>query len=418
MSAATIAAESVPIVTLPGVVVQPMASVGDPEEGRPGPVLGGDASDGGWVSHGDRGGALGSLPGYGPDAGKPAATVVPTKPSKLDRLLSSFRVRALLRRHATSPRIAKCGKVVHEDPTVVTQLLATGERQARWTGVVTCQRTGCPVCEAAKARKLGKVVRRLLGGGGTWQHVALTVPHTAGESWGRVYQRLLDGIRGLSHGRAGRMLRPLLLATVRATETTFSHRHGWHVHAHMLWRVRRVLTEEEEQVLAAAWSELTGAHPEYGTHIGRTYYAHTAGDGADYLAKLALEIAGAGKVGHGEHWTLGDLYQRAARGERVDLIQHYQTETRGKRLYQLDRRAKALHDEAPELADQVVVETWVTPIERHHFSALSRAEYGDPLACYLPLEVAIRARGDPSNDLEDTVFSMILASQGPPGVFS
>lgn len=297
---------------------------------------------------------------------------------------------------------------MHEDPTVVTELLASGDRQARWTGVVTCQRTGCPVCEGAKARKLGKAIRRLLGGGGTWQHVALTVPHQAGEAWGIVYQRLLDGIRGLSHGRVGRVLRPLLLATVRATETTWSHRSGWHVHAHLLWKFERPLTGEERATIASAWSELTEAN-EHGVHFGRTYYAHTAGDAAVYLEKLALEIAGASKVAHGEHWSLGDLYQRAARGERADLIRHYQRETRGKRLYQLDKRAKRLHDAAPVLPDQVVVETWVTPIERHHFGALSRAEYGDPLAIYLPLEVAIQCRGDPSNDVEDAVFETIRA---------
>ncbi len=350
----------------------------------------------------DAGDALGSTP-----------RILPTgheKPSRLERLLSSYRVRAELRRHATSPRIAKCGRVVHEDPTVVTELLSSGERQARWTGVVTCQRTGCPVCEAAKAVKLSRVVRRLLGVGGTWQHVAFTVPHEAGEAWGRVYQRALDGIRGLSHGVVGRVLRPLVLATVRATETTWSARNGWHVHAHVLWKLARPLTESERETVVAAWGEHTGAN-EHGVRFGRTYYAHTAGDAGQYLAKLALEIAGVRKRAHGEHWTLGDLYQRAARGERVDLIQHYQRETRGKRLYQLDKRAKRLHDGAPPLADQLVVERWVTPIERQHFSRLSRAEYGDPIAIYLPLETAIRCRGDPSNDVEDAIWEAIAFSE-------
>lgn len=431
MNQASIAVECARGITPPGASVQSWGtSVGDPEGGRPGPGFGGGAGNGSprGVSRtyadsevrlgpapgcdGGRDAALGRLPGYRPD-GENAAARAPGS-SRVERLLTSYRVRALLRRHATSPRIAKCGRVVHEDPTVVTELLANGERQARWTGVVTCQRTGCPVCEAAKARKLGRAVRRMLGSGGVWQHVALTVPHETGEAWGTVYQRLLDGIRGLSHGRVGRVLRPLALATLRATETTWSHRSGWHVHAHVMWGLARPLTAEEREIIAFAWAGLTEASVEHGVHFGRTYHAAIAGDAGTYLEKLALEIAGAGKTAHGEHWSLGDLYQRAARGERPDLIQHYQRETRGKRLYQLDKRAKRLHDAAPELPDQVVVETWVTPIERHHFAALSRAEYGDPIAIYLPLEVAIQCQGDPSIDVEDQVFELIRAGPSPP----
>ena len=383
----------------------PAPSVGCPDGGRPSPCPGGVAEVGASGGSSDRGAALGRLPGYGPSAENKLHARHGV--SREERLLSGFWVRARLRKHATCNRIAKCGRVVHTDPAVVTELTASGERQARWTGVVTCQRTGCPVCEGAKARKLGRVVRRIMGGGGTWQHVALTVPHTAGESWGRVYQRAVDGVRGLSKGAVGRVLRPLLLATVRATETTWSERHGWHVHFHVLWKLARPLTQPERDAIAAAWADLTEASLEHGVHFGRCYYAATAGDAASYLEKLALEITGAGKLAHGEHWTLGELYQRAARGERVDLIQHYQRETRGRRLYQLDRRAKRLHDSAPELAEQVIIERWVTPIERKHFSHLSRAESSDPLAIYLPLEVAIRCRGDPGNDVEDQVFELI-----------
>jgi hypothetical protein len=328
--------------------------------------------------------------------------------------MGSFRVRALLRRHATSPRIAKCGRVVHEDPSVETVVLASGERQARWTGVVTCQRAGCPVCEAARARRLGRAVRRTLPAGGTWAHVTLTVPHKQGETWATVYDRVLTGVRGLTKGRPGRLLREMVEATIRATETTWSVRSGWHVHAHVLWKLQRTLTDDEQLVVRTAWSELTGASVEHGMRFGRVFRAGDGAAAAAYLEKIALEITGSSKRAHAEHWSLGDLYQRAAGGTGVELIQEYQRQTKGRRLYQFDRRAQAIHDAAPELPETVVVERWVTPIERHHFSSLSRAEYGDPLAVYLPLEVAIRARGDPSNDVEDTIFSVILASQGPP----
>jgi hypothetical protein len=406
---AAIAVECGPNVTPGWGAVNRAPSVGASRGGRPGPFSGGDA--GGGLSGGSSGvdASLGSLPGYCPHRGKHARLGEVAPP--IERLGSSFELRARLRRHAVSPRIAKCGRVVHTDPSVVTEVYASGERRARWTGLVTCQRAGCPVCEAARARKLGRAVRRVVAAGGTWTHVALTVPHAAADRWSAVFDRLLSGLRGLSHGAAGRILRSLVDATVRATESTWGERHGWHVHFHVLWNVRRPLTDGERETIARAWSDLTGASLEHGCRFGRTYVAREHDQAAEYVDKLAREIEGSSKHAHSEHWTLGELFWRAARGERVDLLQDYQTETRGRRLYQLDRRARRMHDAAPELPETRVVERWITPLERHTFSDLSRAEWRDPSAVYLPLEVAITMTGDPSDAIEEAVFELVWADQ-------
>jgi len=368
------------------------------------------------VSQRDDGAPLGRLTGYCPHSGKHAQSAPDPPPGKtpnLEGLLESFRLRARLRRHATDDRIRACGNRVFEHPTIVTEETADGARRARWTGIVLCNRTGCPVCGSAKLRRFRDSVLRLLGGNpsGWWQHAILTVSHHGGESWGVVYSRLLDGLRSLSKGIAGRLVRTTVDATVRATETTWSERNGWHVHFHVLWRLRGTLSLSRKAALQLAWAEATGASPTKGLQFGALFDCgkpHEREHAAHYLSKLALEMTDTSKTAHGEHWKLGELYDRAARGERVELIQEYQRATKGKRLYQLDRRAKQLHDNAPELPQSVVLRTWITVVDRAEFSGLARGERnGDPLAVYLPIEVAARCRGDPSSHVEDAIYSLL-----------
>jgi len=333
---------------------------------------------------------------------------------RLRRLASSYELRAHLRPYAVDDRIRKCGSVVYTDPQLITVEWEDGSRSARWSGIVLCNRAGCPVCGAARARRFHDQLLRTLGSGGLWQHVILTVPHTPADSWSDVYERLLAGVRGLSHGQAGRIVMRDVQATVRATETTWSVRSGWHVHLHVLWRLPRRLLDEERAVVAAQWAATTGAHLEHGCRFGLTAdcdQPDVRQQFAAYLAKLAHEMSGTAKVAHPEHWTLGELYQRATEDEQfVPLVRAYQRETKGRRLYQLDRRAQQLHDSAPEFPARVVVRSWTCPVDRQEYRSLSRRERaGDALALYLPLEAAVRARGDPLDEVEDTVYSLLAA---------
>lgn len=358
-------------------------------------------------------GALGSLTSYCRASVETAANDGPG----LERLSGSFELRAKLRPIATDERIAKCGRVVYTDPCVVTEEYSDGTRTARWTGICLCNRAGCPVCGAAKARKFHDQTLRALSMGGWWHHIILTVPHSPEDEWSQVYERLLDGLRWLSKGTSGRLVMGEVEASIRATETTWSVRSGWHVHLHVLWRVKRPLLPEEQAMMAREWAAATGAHPVYGCRFGMAIDAKKDGQrrmAAGYLTKIALEMSGAGKAAHSEHWTLGELYERAGRGECVELVQQYQRQTKGRRLYQLDRRAALLRDAAPDLPERVVTAMWVTEVHRKDFRLLSRSERADALAIYLPLEVAAKSRGDPTDVVDEHIWYYLEASTGPP----
>lgn len=357
-----------------------------------------------------RDGALGRLTGYCPNSRKDAAATE-------SALATEWEVRALLRRYSVDDRIAICGARVHADPEVVTREFANGDRRAHWTGVILCNRSGCPVCSAIRARKFGRVVCRTLGIGGHWQHLVLTVPHKAGEDWSTVYDRLIAGVHELTRGTCGKLvMHDLVQATIRATETTWSVRSGWHVHLHCLWQVRRPFLAAEREIVRDTWCSHTGAHSEHGVRFGAVFDCSSEWEraqAAKYVSKLASELSGACKHAHSEHWTMGEVFRRASEGERrfVELVQQYQLQTKGRRLYQLDRRARLMHDAAPERPEDAIVNEWRTSIHRAEFAGLSRTERRarDRLALYLPLEVAAMARGDPSEHVWETVDSLLRA---------
>ena len=356
------------------------------------------------------------LTGYCPDAENTALA----SPDALAHLASEYECRARLRPHVADRRVAACGCIVYGDPSIVTIEYADGTRKARWSGVILCNRAGCPVCGAIRARRFGERVRRTLGSGGLWQHVILTVPHRAGEAWSVVYDRLLHGIRDLTHGQAGRVLRGLQEASIRATESTWSVRSGWHVHFHCLWRLRRPMMAAEFDVLEQQWCERTAAEKGYGMRLGASFDCNHADQrnwAAKYVSKLSLELSGSGKHAHPEHFTMGEVFTRASRASDdrdrmfLGLVREYQEATKGRRIYQLDRRAKRMHDAAPELPERVVVREWRTEVYREEFSGLSRAERHRRVwdAVYLPLEVAATARGDPASAISAAIDSLLQA---------
>lgn len=372
-------------------------------------------------------GALGSLTGYCPDSGNNAdfefgpddglAPEARASVSGLAGLAREFEVRSSLRPYVADPRIAICGARVYGDPEIVTREYESGDRRSHWRGVILCNRAGCPVCGAIRARRFAERIRRTLGAGGIWQHVVLTVPHSAGDAWSAVYARLLAGVRELSHGTCGQIvMRDVVSATIRATESTWSVRSGWHVHCHLLWALRRPLIWAEKSLVAEHWALRTGASIDRGVRFGRLFDCSRAIEqeqAAKYVSKLACEIAGAGKHAHSEHWQLSELYERAATGDRryIDLVVEYQSATKGRRIYQFDRRARQLHDAASELPELVVTAEWRTAVWREEFAGLSRVERyrGERLAIYLPLEAAATARGDPADDVLETIASLLSA---------
>jgi hypothetical protein len=120
------------------------------------------------------------------------------------------------------------------------------------------------------------------------------------------------------------------------------------------------------------------------------------------------------------HFTLGEVYGRAAAGDERfrGLVREYQEATHARRIYQFDKRAKVIHDNAPELPETKVLREWRTSIDRLEFAGLSRAERwgGEPLACYLPLEAAAAGRGDPSEVVWDVVGTILRECDTRPGL--
>lgn len=368
--------------------------------------------------------ALGSLTGYCPQPGKNAAVaIVPNlrpeaeaapDPDRAEALMSGYELRSKLRAHAAHPRIAICGTRVFGDPLIITRELGNGTRVAHWKGVVLCNRAGCPVCAEVKARRFGDQVRRMLGGGGIWQHLIGTLSHGPTDPWELVYDRLLEGLRELTKGTAGKVTFEVVKATVRATETTWSWGAGWHVHFHILWNVSRPLLDAEKDLLKAFWCARTGAHADHGLRFGACFDCTDPGQqggAAKYVSKLGHEISGGHKHPLPGHFKLGEIYERAAKGEGrfVALVREYQEATHGRRIYQLDKRAKKLRDAAPQLPDLVVVQEWQTTVDRLEFSGLSRIERygGDPLAIYWPLEAAMWTRGDPAAAIGEQVTELL-----------
>lgn len=354
------------------------------------------------------------LTGYCPNSGKHAQPSA----NSLANLAAGYEYRARLRPHVADQRVAACGCVVFGDPAIVTTEYEDGHRSSRWSGVILCNRAGCPVCGAIRARRFGEKTRRTLGSGGLWQHVILTVPHTNEESWSTVYDRLLNGVRDLSKGQAGRVARGFLQATIRATETTWSARSGWHVHLHCLWKLSRPILPGEFEVLEKQWCKRTGAEENYGFRLGAMFNCDLEEErpwAAKYVSKMSLELSGAGKSAHPEHWTMGEIFKRAAHAQDdddrmfLDLVDEYQESTKGRRIYQLDRRAMQLHDNAPELPERVVVAQWKTSVFREEFAGLSRVERHKRVwdAVYLPIEVAATARGDPANEVLVTITRLL-----------
>jgi hypothetical protein len=68
-----------------------------------------------------------------------------------------------------------------------------------------------------------------------------------------------------------------------------------------------------------------------------------------------------------------------------------------------------LHDAAPELPEQTIVNEWRTSVFREEFSGLSRAERHHRIwdAVYQPLEAAATARGDPADHILETIDELL-----------
>jgi len=281
----------------------------------------------------------------------------PEKPSPRERAAREgvFALRARLRRVAPSRRERGCGALVVEhvdtEPTIELRQEA-GQVRAHWKGLMQCGHIWtCPACSRRLRTERGKRVEAAVNGlGKRWQMVTVTLRHhdamalaVSLPALSKAWRRTRQG------GKVQRIWSERVSASVRAVEVTHG-RNGWHPHVHVLLRTTE-WTDEEKDALLARWQD--AITDELGK-VGRPDALHAItwsepfdGDDAKgralYVAKLGLEISGAGKLGRKgsrSHWQVAE---DAANGdERSRLLWHeFYTATKGKRALELDDRAQA-----------------------------------------------------------------------------
>lgn len=197
---------------------------------------------------------------------------------------------------ARPPRPARCGW-----PLGVTGIRLNGDK-AYVSGLEHCASPWCcPVCtpiiRARRARDLHATIQYWIGvPGRSLAFVTLTVPHGArdmladmitlvGPAWSRLagsqQWRDLRGKAGIRH-------------YVRCMETTWSLRHGWHAHLHVLLyldrphdpkRLQRSLLDLWARNVLALAPERRPPSKRHGVLVETTGDAREADGLADYLAK-------------------------------------------------------------------------------------------------------------------------------------
>lgn len=145
--------------------------------------------------------------------------------------------------------------------------------------------------------------------------VTLTFPHGLGDVLATILEKFSKAQRVLKSGKAAVARREKLgfLGEIRTLEVTHGN-NGWHPHAHSLWILDHVPTQEEMEAIQAevyqAWrnaclkSGLPEPSKEHGVDV------RGARNAAAYVAKwgFAMEIAGGtskrGKIGSRSPWQL------------------------------------------------------------------------------------------------------------------
>lgn len=283
--------------------------------------------------------------------------------------------RARLRRLALSMRVRMCGRVSIGDPQVVVYQGSSGLR-AQWHGIATCQRECCPACAYRRgAQRAADAARLVLHARGQWRMVTFTMPHNRGAPLAESWTRLLDAWRRVRSTRRVRAAYDAhVTASVRAVEVTYGRAHGWHPHLHVLLRSDEWSVAELAE-LEAAWIRATGAR----AGVGVVWSAPTDVDVdpsaveriAAYVAKLGLELAGAGKDGSPRSvWALAERALSSRDDARA--WQEYQRAIRGRRPYELDERARRLLDAAP--LDEAAIEVARYSVFSEELRDLGRAE--------------------------------------------
>lgn len=237
---------------------------------------------------------------------------------------------------------------------------------------------------------------------GSWAMVTLTLRHHAGQSLSELLRLLLDAWRAVRSTRAVRdIFRRRVTASARGIEVTWSEHNGWHPHIHLMLRTQ-AWTSEELETLEREWLRAVPGQPGVAVAWSRTP--------ASYLAKLSAEVAGIAKEAAGGHYNAWQLARAAlARPELVLKWKEYQRAMKGRRILELDERAKALAALAPEPPKWS--EKTECPMYAEEYRALASLETRDPDVLWLALE-AVASATDPPYQLRVYLDDALQGSFG------
>lgn len=321
-----------------------------------------------------------------------------------------YELRAKLRPMAVSRRVADCGLRPVGDPALVVQDTDAG-RCAFWRGLLQCGRQhSCPICAARRAATRADELNRLMAGdpGGRWQMVTLTVRHNASESLRTVLDRLVGAYRRVRSLRGVREIYDEhVTASVRAIEVTYG-KNGWHPHIHLLLRTTE-WTNAQRDVFERAWlGKGSSASGTFGV-VWSDALGWTEGR-ARYLSKLSAEVAGIGKQPRNGNETPWQIAERALSDPKAkQLWTEFQSTMAGRRILELDERAKALV--APPAEPKPITQEWIFGVFAEEFRAIARLERRFPTFLHELIETAIAAGPDPPRVLRAALDDMLEWSE-------
>jgi hypothetical protein len=244
------------------------------------------------------------------------------------------------------------------------------------------------------------------------QMVTLTIRHHRGEALASLLGIIFDAWRRVRSLRAVRAIFDAhVSATARAVEVTggwCEDANGWHPHIHLVLRSSE-WSADERATLERAWLNATDeAHRgEPGIAVvWSTPIEDWAKERLRYLAKLGAEVAGIGKQAWGtERGRLGP-WQIAERAllddEHAERWREYQSAMKGRRVLELDERAKALAAASAEVKLEVKSE-WTFELHREEYATLAAFERHEPMALWLMVEAALTSGPDPPAVLRSTL---------------
>lgn len=328
-------------------------------------------------------------------------------------LANAYALRAKLRPYATNKRVRDCGRrPISGQPAVVVQEFKS-HRCAWWLGVLRCGRQhSCPVCAAKKAAERADELDRMMQGDpcGRWQMVTLTLRHHAGERLEDLLAELMGALRRVRRTRAIRAVFDLrVTATVRALEVTWGA-NGWHPHVHLLMRTSE-WTRYDRETLAQEWRRaIPGRTVDGVAVVWSTPIESWHSKRALYLTKLGAEVAGVEKRCKNGNLTPWQIAERAVNDERARARwAEYQNTMKGRRLLELDERAKALVLAAPPAEEPERV--WRCDMFAEEFAELVKLERLVPTILWEVLETAIHSGADPPAQVRITVDDALGAQK-------